>query len=142
LAALSAEILIKYLPDYLAGKLKPNYQDNSLATYAPKLTRQSGRIDWHKPAEKIERLVRAYYPWPGTWTKWKGKILKIISVDSKILKINKYKVGQVFLVKNQLAVQCGQDAIIIKKLQLEGKQTVDGEKFLLGYKNIINNILK
>ena len=142
LASLSAETLLEYLPNYLAGKIEPKPQDETLATYAPKLTRQSGRIDWQKPATEIERLVRAYYSWPGTWSKWNGKIIKIIAVDSKILAISKYKTGEIFLHDGQLAVQCGQNALIIKKLQLEGKQIADSADFLSGYKNIISNVLK
>jgi len=142
LAKLSAKILIKYLPSYLSGQLQPKSQNEREATFAPKLTRQSGRIDWNKPAVEIERLVRAYTPWPGTWTKWDGKILKIIAVDSKILPINKHKVGEVFLVENQLAVQCGKDAITTKKLQLEGKQLMDSKNFLSGHKRIMGSILR
>ena len=88
LARLSAKTLLQYLPGYLAGKIKPKPQADALVTYAPKLTRQSGRINWRKSAEAIERLVRAYHPWPGTWTKWDGKILKIIEVGKKNLPIN------------------------------------------------------
>jgi len=142
LARLSAKTLLQYLPGYLAGKLQPKPQTENQATYAPKLTRQSGRIDWRKPAEEIERLVRAYYPWPGTWTKWNGKVLKIIEVDDKILKINNYQIGQTFLNNNELAIQCGQDSLLIKKLQIAGKQIVDSPKFILGYKKITRDILR
>ncbi|MFA6551763.1 MAG: methionyl-tRNA formyltransferase [Patescibacteria group bacterium] len=142
LSILSANTLLEHLPNYLTGKIDPKPQNETLATYAPKLTRQSGRIDWQKPAADVERLVRAYYSWPGTWSKWEDKILKIISVDSKILPINKNKTGEIFLHDGQLTVQCGQNALIIKKLQLEGKQVADSADFLSGYKNIISNILK
>jgi len=139
LARLSAETLLQYLPGYLAGKLQPKPQTERQATYAPKLTRQSGRIDWRKPAEEIERLVRAYYPWPGAWTKWQEKILKIIEVDKNILKINKDKVGQIFLHNGRPAIQCGHSSLIINRLQLAGKQVVKGQEFISGYGQKINN---
>src|SRR3989344_7778398 len=142
LARLSAKTLLQYLPGYLAGKLQPKPQTENQAPYAPKLTRQSGRIDCRKPAEEIQRLVGAYYPWPGTWTKWNGKVLKIIEVDDKILKINNYQIGQTFLNNNELAIQCGQDSLLIKKLQIAGKQIVDSPKFILGYKKITRDILR
>jgi len=133
LAQLSAGTLIKYLPDYLAGKIKPKPQNKKLASYAPKLTRQSGLINWRKPAVEIERLVRAYYPWPGTWMEWEGKILKIISVDKNISKINNYNVGNFFQNESRLLAQCGKDALAINKLQLEGKKVLTGKEFLQGY---------
>ena len=139
LARLSAKTLLQYLPGYLTGKLTPQPQAENQATYAPKLTRQSGRIDWRKPAEEIERLVRAYYPWPGTWTKWQEKILKIIEVDKNILKINKDKVGQIFLHNGRPAIQCGHSSLIINRLQLAGKQVVTGQEFISGYGQKINN---
>ncbi|MEK7067609.1 MAG: hypothetical protein AAB956_01285, partial [Patescibacteria group bacterium] len=108
-------------------------------TYAPKLTRQSGRINWRKSAEAIERLVRAYHPWPGTWTKWDGKILKIIEVGKKNLPINKYKVGQFFLHNDRPAIQCGRSSLIISSLQLAGKNVLTGQEFISGYKQKIEN---
>ena len=139
LARLSAKTLLQYLPGYLTDKLTPQPQAENQATYAPKLTRQSGRIDWRKPAEEIERLVRACHPWPGTWTKWQEKILKIIEVDDKILKINKYKVGRLFVFNGRPTIQCGHGSLIINRLQLAGKQVVTGQEFISGYGQKINN---
>ena len=92
-------------------------------------------------------MTRAFYPWPGTWTNWQsGKTclrrqVKIISVSLTPLKINDYKIGQTFLDNDQLAVQCGENALIIKKLQPEGKKEITAEEFLRGYKNIVDQIL-
>jgi len=137
LAGLSAAAAVKYIPQYLDGALKPKPQDKQQATYAPKLTRNNGKIDWNKSAEEIERLIRAFHPWPGTWCKWNNKTLKIIAVFN-IKKINKYEPGTVFLHDNKLTVQCGKNAIIIKELQLEGKNKMSGQEFLAGHKEIIN----
>lgn len=149
LAKLSAATLVKYLPQYLDGKLKEKPQDNSRATHTKKITRESGKINWRKSAKEIARMTRAYYPWPGTWCKWNNKILKIISVD--IIKINKYTTGAVFLHPpriageagdGQLAMQCGKNALIIKKLQLEGKKQMSNKEFLAGHQEIIGIVLK
>jgi len=61
-------ILIEVLPKYLSGELKPWEQDNSQASYSGPLTRDNGKIDWNNSAIEIERMIRAYTPWPGTWT--------------------------------------------------------------------------
>jgi len=141
LSALGAEILTSTIKDYINGKIKPKPQDKEKASYAPTLKKEDGKINWQKKAEKIERMVRALNPWPGTWTKIKNEKLKIKNMESGILPINKYKPGQIFLHNNKLAVQCGQDALIIKKLQLEGKKETTAEDFLRGYKDIIGKIL-
>ena len=147
LAQLSAKIAVKYIPSYLEKKLKPKPQDEKEATYAPKLTRESGKIDWAKPAEEIERLIRAYYPWPGAHTAWNGKTLKIIKVNLGFktqinLKEKNHQIGKSFLCDNQLAVQCGDNALIINELQLAGGKKMTGKEFLAGHRDIINSILQ
>jgi len=147
LANLGAKILPDTIKNYINGKIKPKPQDNEKASYAPTLKKEDGKIDWQKKAEEIERMTRAFYPWPGTWTNWQsGKTclhrqVKIISVSPAPLKINSYKIGQTFLHNGKLAVQCGQNALIIKKLQMEGKKEITAEEFLRGYKNIVDQIL-
>ena len=147
LANLGAKILPDTIKNYINGKIKPKPQDNEKASYAPTLKKEDGKIDWQKKAEEIERMTRAFYPWPGTWTNWQsGKTclrrqVKIISVSPAPLKINSYKIGQTFLHNGKLAVQCGQNALIIKKLQMEGKKEITAEEFLRGYKDIIGQTL-
>jgi methionyl-tRNA formyltransferase len=141
LAKLSAKTLLKYLPDYLAGKITPRPQDNAQATFAPKLTRASGRVDWTKPAAEIERTVRAYYPWPGTWSLLNGKTLKIIKVSLEILNVNKYQAGEIFKHNNGLAVQCGKGALALETVQLEGKRPMSGAEFLRGNGGIVGATL-
>src|SRR5262245_48749581 len=79
LAALGGPLLIETLGKYLSDEIKPQPQDESLQTYAPMLKKEEGAIDWSQPAEAIERLVRAFDPWPGTYTKWNGQVLKILA---------------------------------------------------------------
>jgi methionyl-tRNA formyltransferase len=75
------------------------------------------------------------------WTWWKGKQVKIISSQSQPIEINSYKPGKTFKYNSGLAVQCGQNALIIKSLQLEGKNITTSEEFLRGHKDFIGNIL-
>jgi len=134
LAELGADSLVETLKDFMAGKIIPQIQDETQASYIKTLKKEDGKIDWSKSATEIERLVRAYNPWPGTYTKSDGKIIKIIAVENNILKLNDHKSGEVFLNEENLAIQCGQDAIVILKLQLEGKKIMTSAEFLRGHK--------
>lgn len=142
LSALGAEILLPTLRDYIDGKLSPLEQNNQAASYVRTIKKVDGHIDWQKAAKEIERMIRAYNPWPGTFTMNNGGNLKIIAVEHEILKENGRPIGQVFLTGNQLAVQCGQDSLIILKLQTEGKKITAASDFLNGNPNIIGQILK
>jgi methionyl-tRNA formyltransferase len=141
LAKLGAGIITETLKNYVSGKIKPENQNNSQSTYVPTLNKEDGKIDWKKSAEKIERMVRAFNPWPGVWTNRQDRKMKIISVSHDILKIKKYKIGEIFLLDKKLCVQCGQDALIIKNLQLEGKKETSAEEFLRGHKDIVGQTL-
>jgi methionyl-tRNA formyltransferase len=76
---LGAEMLVETVAAYAAGDLAPVPQDDSAATYTTLLRKSDGAIDWNTPAEQIERMTRAYDPWPGAWTIWRGQPLKIIA---------------------------------------------------------------
>ena len=79
LSQFGAELLLETLNPYLSAEISPQPQDDSQATYAPQIRKEDGEIDWTQSAPAIDRLVRAFTPWPGTFTRWKGKELKIIS---------------------------------------------------------------
>ncbi len=78
LAALGADLLARTLPRWLAGELAPIPQPEEGATYAPRITKEEGQIDWSEPAVLIERRVRAYQPWPTAYTRWNGQGLKML----------------------------------------------------------------
>ena len=75
---LGGDLLIETIPRWIRGEITLQEQDHSKATYTKKLTREDGRIDWNRPAKYIERQVRAFFPWPGAFTFWKGKRMKIL----------------------------------------------------------------
>lgn len=134
LSNLGAELLVPTLLDFIAGKITPIVQDDSRASYIKTLKKEDGKIDWSKSAREIERMVRAYNPWPGTYALSENRIIKIIEVENQILEINGYKDGEVFQSDGKLIVQCGQDSLVILKLQLEGKKIMSAEEFLRGNK--------
>lgn len=140
-----AEILPAVLKKYISGEIKPEVQDDSRANYVGILKKEDGKINWIDQAEKIERFIRAMSPWPSAFTslelKGKSLKLKVLEAENKILDINKYKIGELFLDNKDLAVQCGQGALIIKRLQLEGKKETSVEEFLRGHQDLIGKIL-
>jgi len=137
LSALGAEILVPTLKDFLAGKITPRIQDEASASYIKTLAKEDGRIDFNRNAAEIERMIRAYNPWPGTYLDWNGEILKIIAVEPEIVSENKAKPGRLFIDEKRLLLQCGQNALVILKLQLAGKKEMPAEEFMNGYKTIL-----
>lgn len=145
LADLGAELLVKTIPDYIAGKIKPAPQDDSKAVYTKTLKREDGHIDWKKNASYIERQIRALNPEPGTFAKADSKILKILKTN--ILKQTEAgpfgEPGKTFLAANEkIAVQTRKDFLIIKELQMEGKKPMSVSDFIRGRPNFIGTILK
>lgn len=185
LAEMGAELLLKALPDWLAGKITPMPQDESQATYTKIIKKTDGCVDWKKSAREIERQIRAFTPWPGAFTRImnnesgimniKGikrqspaatgdsnmeymsntlyfdvarticpsgalsSLVKIKILEADISKNTTQKqIGEIFLDdNNELAIQTGNDVLIIKKLQLEGGKPMTAAEFLRGHKEII-----
>ena len=135
----------KTLPDalfnYLSGNIKPQPQNNDLANYVGRMEKKDGIIDWQSSATEIERFTRAMTSWPSAWTWIKGKQLKILEVDKAVIEINSQKPGKTFLYNSCLAVQCGTDSLLVRRLQLEGKKPMTSEEFIRGYKDFIGSVL-
>ena len=91
----SSVILPKIIEDFIAGKTTPKKQDHSKATFTPHLTKEDGYFDINSPPnpEVLDRMIRAYYPWPGVWTKWRGKIVKFLPSSSHPRPRIKYGAG-------------------------------------------------
>jgi methionyl-tRNA formyltransferase len=141
LAKEGADLLLKILPDYLSGKIQPQSQDDSRATYTKIIKKEDGKINWQKSAVEIERQVRAYFPWPSSHTTFNNQILKIIKANISTDNLKK-QIGEVFLDKNnELSIQTKQKHLIIKELQLEGKKPMSAQDFLRGHQEIIGKII-
>jgi len=106
-------------------------QDNTLATYAPKLTRDDGRIDWSESAEVIERKIRAFNPWPGAFMKLDGQNLKIFSASIADLS---GEPGEILLSEKELVIAAGSGAVSLGEVQLEGKRRMRAAEFLRGHR--------
>ncbi len=111
-------------------------QDHSIATYAPKIKKEDGLIDWSKTSEEIDRLARGLYGWPGTFTYWNGKILKIIETLPLEERVGIKKPGEIVGIRKEgIVVACGNNSsILIQSLQPEGKKVMSAHSFSLGAK--------
>ena len=132
LAEVGAKMLLDSLPDYLEGKLIPQPQDASLATYVTPFEKEDGKIDWTTDEEYIERMTRAYNPWPGTYTIWNNKRVKIISATVEDIDNPK---GQAKAIDNKLFI----GRLKIDSIQPEGKSPMSGTDFLRGYPGFVGN---
>jgi methionyl-tRNA formyltransferase len=147
LSNLGAELLPETLKEWIAGKIKPQIQNETQATYIKTLAKEDGKINWNKSDLEIARQIRAYNPWPGTFCYDKNdKITKILEAitagQEEGSELQKPLIGQVSLRNGQLTVTCGQGSMIILKLQTEGGKALLAKDFLSGHKYFIGQVLK
>ena len=131
-------LLLKTIKDYYLGNLKPQPQNDALATFCRLITKDDGKIDWNLPAKKIKSQINAFHPWPGTWTTLSGQRLKIFSPVKIVNKTG--SAGSVELINNEMIIYCGQDALIVDKVQLSGKKIMSASDFCRGQKEPIKLI--
>ena len=116
-------------------------QDNSIATLAPKISKDDLKINWNDKSDIILAKVRAFSPTPGAFTTINSKRLKIFKAES-INNDNNHEIGSIYHVdKNFFDVQCGQNALRLHSVQLEGKKAMDSKDFIVGYQDLGSNIL-
>lgn len=128
--SLSEELALeasKLLPDaifgLIGGKIALKEQDHKKATYTKRLKKEDGEIDWSKDVLEIDRQIRAFTPWPGAFTKFHGKRLKILKAHPD---------GN-NLPKDALTMTCSTGALVIDEVQLEGKKPISGKEFASNY---------
>ena len=126
-----ADVVLETVDGFVAGTLNPTQQDDARATPAPKLTKETGRIDWTKKAETIRNLVRGTNPFPGAFTEWKNGILKVHRV-SRVEGSD--RPGSVLSsdTKTGLVIATGEGALRLNHIQAQGKKSLDDDIFLLG----------
>lgn len=131
LAKTGAELCVKTLTAIEDGTATYTPQDNAQATHTKMIKKQLGEIDFTKPAEEIERLIRGLNPWPSAYTHWNGKTLKIWKV-SVVEKESGKEPGTIEVGKNTIAVQTGKGMLQLEEIQLEGKKRMQTDAFLRG----------
>ncbi len=144
LAHVGGELLIETIPEWVSGNIDPQDQDHQNATYSGVILRDHGKIDWTGSALTIERKLRAFTPWPGIYTDWNNRKLKILNGRAEFPESQKKSSsrGIVKKYKNSFAVQAGEGIFVPEEVQLEGKNPVKSEEFLKGHPQIIGSRLR
>jgi methionyl-tRNA formyltransferase len=126
-----ATLLIDTLERYERGEAKPVPQDETKATVTKLLSREDGEIEWSQAAERIARMVRAYDPWPGTHTRWRGQVLKVL--EARGADTHTGAPGEVSVRDGELVVATGEGSLRVGRLQVEGRRELTAAEFLRGH---------
>jgi len=132
LSTLGADLLIETLPGYLSGTIMPTPQPEVGMTYAPMMKKEEGKLDFAHDVNELERRVRAFNPWPGTFMEFDGTILKIQRAH---VEQGNVSAGQRLIVQNQPAVGARSGILILDEVQPAGKKSMSGKSFLAGARN-------
>jgi methionyl-tRNA formyltransferase len=136
LATIGARLLVKTVPEYVAGKIIPRKQPEDGASYARKIIKEDGRLDWAQSARSLWNRVRALVPWPGAYTflpaQPRPHLLKIWQAE--IVERESGEAGEILEAGNgRLVIACGQQALRIVSLQREGGRRLSAREFLAGH---------
>ena len=138
---MGASLLTETLDQWSAGNISPTPQNDADATITQRLQRADGRIDWNQPADSISRQIRAFTPWPGTFTTWRARTLKIL--DAELLNAtHTYPPGKVIAINaSDTAIATGQGILRLLTIQLEGRRASSAAAFAHGHADFISSIL-
>jgi methionyl-tRNA formyltransferase len=140
LARHAAKLLLKIMPGWIMGDLKPKAQDERSATYTKILTRDDGRINWKNTASAITQRIKALTPWPGMWTELDGLRYKIYKAEAETLPIQLLP-GEIRFTANEIYAGCGnQTALKITLLQPAGKKVMGPKEYIMGHRAIQGKI--
>jgi methionyl-tRNA formyltransferase len=134
LAKVAPETLLESLELLAKGSAPRMPQDNALATYAPKLKREDGKIDWTDPADAIERKIRAFDPWPGAFMTISTNGAHNLKIFSATVVGLRGTQGEILKRDNELVVAAAKDALLLREVQLEGKRRMSAGEFLRGHR--------
>jgi methionyl-tRNA formyltransferase len=144
LARAGAGLLVETLPLWFDRYLTPQPQDEGRASYTTPITKEDGAIDWRLSANEIWRRVRAFYPWPGCYTRWQGKLLRIheaVPLHKKGITVP----GRVIALASRqpavVGVETGDGILGLLSVQLEGKRALPAVEFLRGQRGFVGDIL-
>ena len=132
LSQLGGELLLETLPEYISGKISPQPQPETGSTYAAMLKKEDGLLDFTRPAAELERKIRAFRPWPGTFLLWEAAPLKVHKAH---VREGKTGTGQHVVTDGLPAVSTPGGLIVFDELQPAGKKPMPGKAFLAGARN-------
>ncbi|HVO83450.1 MAG TPA: methionyl-tRNA formyltransferase [Syntrophobacteria bacterium] len=142
LAEVGASVLVETLVRLADGSLRPRPQDHSRATYAPMIHPKDCRVNWQDEAERVSRRIRALDPWPGAFTLWQGKRLKLFGCRALSSRPAGTLPGTVLASGPEgLGIAAGGGEVQIRSLQLEGRRRLEAVDFLKGYQLAVGMVL-
>lgn len=134
LSQAGASLLLDTLPGYLSGEVQPTPQDHSQATSIPLLKKEDGEIHWQQSATQIYNQIRGFYPWPGTYTFFQDKTLKVIQARlAEHPDAHQGTPGQILAIGHDwIRIRCGEGALELLNVQLAGSKAMDAGSFARG----------
>ena len=137
-----AELLVDTLEQWAGRRLSPTPQNEGQATVTRMVRKEDGRVDWGLPAQRVARMVRAYEPWPGVYTRWQGRLLKLLEVMPQPKPASGEVVGSVRPWNAQgAAIVTGEGLLELRRLQLEGRRPLSIDEFLRGSHDFLGSRL-
>ncbi len=143
LSRIAAQLLVEVLPRWVKGELTPQPQDEAEASYSGEFSKKDGEIDWQLPAVELWRQVRAFQPWPGCYTRWQGRQLKIIEAVP-LPGERTPEAGQIVALDKrgaEFGVGTGEGVLGVLGVQPEGKRAMSAAEFLRGQRQFIGAVL-
>ncbi len=135
MAVVGAQLLAEVLDGSPSGRFSLISQDETKVSWAPKLTKDMGLIDWHRPAQSIIHQVHGLQPWPGAYTFCNGKMIKVTQIQMSTEGKGQHPPGEVVKIdRNGFYVACADKAVLIKELQPEAGKVMPASSFVAGYK--------
>jgi methionyl-tRNA formyltransferase len=141
LAELGARLMVETLPGWLGGEIEARSQDESRATYCRTLTKEDGRLDWSRPADALERQVRACDPWPGAYTTWRGQRIKVLRARVRPEWQGEGIPGQVVVLEAGIGVVTGQGVLVLLEVQQAGKKPMVADLYARGQRDLVGSVL-
>ncbi len=129
LSKMGGDMLLPLLDNL--DNLNPEKQDDAKATYAAKLSKEEAKLNFTKSAQDLERQIRAFTPWPGSFFTWQDKIIKVLSAS--VGESTDNHPGAFLVTKNTFSIACHDNTLIIHTLQIQGKKPMDAQAFINGY---------
>ena len=136
---MGGDLVVEVLRGLDEGTVLAREQLEEDATMSTRLDREAGRIDWSVPAEQIALMVRAYHPWPGTFTTWNGRTIKIL--EASPVPSDWVTPGTVRVARGSIEVATGAGGLIVTRLQIEGRRAVSASEFVAGHPGLEGSIV-
>ena len=140
---MGAALLMDIVPQWATGERKVRPQDDAHATTTSLLRREDGQIDWRRGADHIARQVLAYHPWPGTFTRWRGKLLKIMEASPAQWEARADAPPGLVMPPRDggLVIATGEGVLEVQRLQMEGRRALGHREFLKGHPDFVGSIV-